>query len=815
MKYALALATSAIFSLCMFLPLSGQDEIKMPEGFKLEKIYNVDKENGSWVSITTDPQGRLIACDQYGKLYRLTLSNNKVGKAEAIEVPTGRAHGLLCAFDSLYVMSHAGEGKPAGLYRVRDTNADDLYDQVELLREFKGGGEHGPHAVILSPDKKSLYVCGGNHTDIPAPESSRVPTNWNEDQLLPRMWDAGGHAHGKMAPGGWICKTDPDGKKFELVSSGYRNQYDIAFSANGELFTFDADMEWDIGLPWYRPTRVCHAVSGSEFGWRSGTGKWPNYYPDSLPAVVDIGPGSPTGIVFGAGAKFPAKYQNALFIADWSYGIIYAVHLSPNGATYSGESEIFCTAPGLAVTDLIVNPVDGALYFLIGGRRSQSALYRVTYTGRENTEANLDSDVNELASLRHSLESMHLAPASQSKEVIDEAWPHLSHPDRFVRYAARVALENQPVQFWIERGLESEGTQEILEVSMAIARNADAKHQGETISLLGKLNWEDLTQEQQLHLLRCYGLVMIRMGTPSSETVASVTEKFSNLYPAESKLLNRELSRLLIAAEDPDAASKTMNLLAEAPTQEEQIHYVLSLRKLTKGWTPELRKTYFQWFLEAARFKGGNSFIRFLQNIRNEAVEELPLEDKNLLGGLVIQPIEQKDPYSDLKARPVVKQWKLGDLLPIEDTVLSDRDLKNGKTMFAIGQCYKCHRVSGEGGIVGPDLTAAGRRYSAKDLLETLIDPSKEVSDQYQATIFQLEDGQTITGRVANLNSDRYMVQTNMLDPGNFTHIQVGQIEAMKPSTVSMMPSGLLDSMTKEDILDLMSYMRSVGEVVE
>jgi putative heme-binding domain-containing protein len=131
--------------------------------------------------------------------------------------------------------------------------------------------------------------------------------------------------------------------------------------------------------------------------------------------------------------------------------------------------------------------------------------------------------------------------------------------------------------------------------------------------------------------------------------------------------------------------------------------------------------------------------------------------------------------------------------------------------MFAVGQCYKCHRIAGEGGSVGPDLTAAGRRFKIHDLLETLIVPSKEVSDQYQATIFQLEDGRTISGRIANLSGDRYMVQTDMLDPGNFTNINVKQIEAMKPSTVSMMPTGLLDTMNRDDVLDLLAYLRSVS----
>jgi putative heme-binding domain-containing protein len=129
--------------------------------------------------------------------------------------------------------------------------------------------------------------------------------------------------------------------------------------------------------------------------------------------------------------------------------------------------------------------------------------------------------------------------------------------------------------------------------------------------------------------------------------------------------------------------------------------------------------------------------------------------------------------------------------------------------MFAVGACYKCHRITGQGGIVGPDLTPAGHRFSTKDLLETIIDPSKSVSDQYEATMFQMADGTVITGRVANLNGDKYMVQEDMAAPGKFTNIKVDDIDAMKPSTISMMPTGLLDNLTRDEILDLVAYMKS------
>ena len=215
-------------------------------------------------------------------------------------------------------------------------------------------------------------------------DASQPPRNWGEDQLLPRQWDANGHARGILAPGGWVAKTDPDGKTWEMVSIGFRNSYDMAFNADGELFVYDADMEWDFGMPWYRPTRVVHATGGSEFGWRSGTGKWPSYYVDSLPPMVEIGPGSPVGVTFGYGAKFPAKYQKALFICDWTFGTMYAIHAEPSGSTYKATKEEFLSRTPLPLTDNAVGP-DGALYFTIGGRGTQSELYRVTYAGPEPT----------------------------------------------------------------------------------------------------------------------------------------------------------------------------------------------------------------------------------------------------------------------------------------------------------------------------------------------------------------------------------------------------------------------------------------------
>ena len=252
-----------------------------------------------------------------------------------------------------------------------------------------------------------------------------------------------------LGPGGCIYRVDPEGKHWELLSTGYRNPFDIAYNRNGDLFTYDADMEWDFNTPWYRPTRLCLAASGSEFGWRNGAGKWPAYYPDSWPAILDIGPGSPTGMTFGYGAKFPAKYQEALLLCDWSYGKLYAVHLTPEGSAYKAVAEDFLSGSPLPLTDVVINPKDGAMYFTIGGRKTKSGLYRLTYAGKESTSLGpADSRGEKEPPCAHKLEAFH---NKKDPLAVETAWPHLKDADRYIRSAARVAIEHQEPKTWQER----------------------------------------------------------------------------------------------------------------------------------------------------------------------------------------------------------------------------------------------------------------------------------------------------------------------------------------------------------------------------
>ncbi len=647
------------------LPGGKRDVFQLLPGFQVELLYTVPKNTqGSWVSLALDDKGRLLASDQ-GKqgLFRITpspIGSEEPTRVEPLDLDITSAQGMLSAFDSLYLSVNGGPG--SGLYRARDTNGDDQYDELIKLKSLQGGGEHGPHALRLSPDGKSIYLVAGNHTNLPEDfQASRLPSNWSEDLLLPRQWDARGHARGKLAPGGWVAKTDPDGKTWEIFSSGYRNSYDMAFNADGELFVYDADMEWDMGMPWYRPTRVVHATSGSEFGWRSGTGKWPTYYEDSLPPLVNIGPGSPVGVTFGYGTKFPAKYQKALYILDWTFGTIYALHLEPIGASYTATKEEFLSRTPLPLTDAVVGK-DGALYFTVGGRGTQSELYRVTYVGKESTAPvdGKDAKFKVERERRQFLERRQQSPEWTYK-TISLVWSSLNDKDRFIRYAARIALEHwklgNPKLSWVREtfrdnvgeGVDAESPWFSIDAAIALARQGEKADQKLLLKSLGQLKWTDLTREQQLGLLRAYGLTFIRLGEPSTAVATELAAKFDAFYPAKDKDLNRELCQMLVYLKSPTVIDKTLKLIAaESPPEPgvmsellarnpgyggtvaqmlanrpelQKLYYSFVLRNMKYGWTLDQRKAYLK-FLEGEREKsGGASYRGFIDNMRQDFLD--------------------------------------------------------------------------------------------------------------------------------------------------------------------------------------------------
>jgi putative heme-binding domain-containing protein len=824
------------------------ESLTVLDGFKVELIRDAEAGEGSWVSMCIDPQGRLIVSPQ-GKepMLRITLdAAGKIANIEKLNLPVNAAMGLRYAFGHLYVNGQGPQGYH--LYRLRDTDGKGAYGEPELLRKWNGGkggtGEHGAHGIVVGPDNK-LYVVCGNFVDVPEDILPTSPhKNYADDQVLPRMEDGNGFGAGRKPPGGYVVRMDPDGKNAELFGSGQRNTYDVAFNADGELFGFDSDMEWDWGSPWYRPTRAYHITSAADHGFREGSAKWPTYYEDSLPAVANIGIGSPTGVLFPTKAKFPAKYRNAFWMMDWSYGRIVAVLLQPNGAGYKGTFETILRGKPLNVTDMEVGP-DGAVYFATGGRGTQSGLYRVSYTAGRPTDnyfERMNAGSMKARELRHELEAFH---GKRDAKAVAMAWPVLSSDDRYLRYAARIAIESQPVDEWKSKATSEKNPQAALTALLALARVGATSDQSDMYNALSKFPTASLPEDQQLLKLRVIEVSIARHGKPSEEIVQRGIEKLSPLYPAKSWPLNRELSQILISLNAPGVVQKTLDLLGKAETQEEQLHYLVALRNAKSGWTIDDRKRYLSWFrgrtageqagpnypngggyfvnasskhpaefvqwFEDVGIKAGNgaSYNNFIKKLKLGYIDQLTPNDRAQLAAFLVE----KPVAAVVEAaanRKIVQEWKMSDFAADIAKPSSGRNFARGKEAYAVAQCVQCHRLGDEGGAVGPDLAGAGAKYSRRDLLESIIEPSKVLSDQYENIVVTTKDGEDLTGRLVEETDKVIALVPNMLT-GDRVDVKKANIKERRASKLSPMPEGLVNILTKDEILDLVAYLEAGG----
>ncbi len=328
----------------------------------------------------------------------------------------------------------------------------------------------------------------------------------------------------------------------------------------------------------------------------------------------------------------------------------------------------------------------------------------------------------EWRNLRRQLETLHVAGAPNA---VDTAWKYLGHNDRNIRYAARIAIEHQPVESWQEKALgDAVNNEARINALLALARCGDASLQPRLLESLAKVDAKTLNEDQKLAALRVLSLCFIRMGRPADEVATDVAAILNAGYPAASTRLNRELCALLVYLNDKEVAGKTLELMKKATTQEEQLHYALCLRALKENWTLEQRTQYFNWFVDSTNFEadihspGSSRTFDRKQSIRFPRRIKL-LSRKCWMLDQNPPRISSKPHRGHLFATgKSTTCWRRGSRL-------KGRNFENGRKMFTVTACYKCHRFAGDGGIVGPELTAVGRRYNARTMLEALIEPSK------------------------------------------------------------------------------------------
>ncbi len=789
----------------------------LPPGFKADLVRSALPDEDSWVSMAFDSKGRLALAREKRGLVRLTFENHAVSKAEILDLSLLECRGLL--YDGTTLYANANNSK--ALVRLRDDDDDGIFEKTEELLKTEGGVGHGRNHIKRGPDGW-LYLAHGNNVKRPPRISANSPLQgFAEDQLIPNPWDPSMFDGDVLAPAGHVLRLNPsDPNDVQLFAGGLRNPMDIAFNADGELFTFDADMEWDVGAPWYMPNRVLHVVPGADFGFRRGTGRFPSHYPDTLPSVIDVGLASPTAVFFGTGTAFPEKYQKALYVCDWAYGRILAVHCTGAGASYRGRAELFLSGRPLNVTDACVGP-DGALWLITGGRATQSGLYRVTYAslppteprapGASNAQAPSEADSG-LLNLRRELEAYantgRPAPVESSFEKV---WQCLGHADRWIRFAARVALERVPAASWTPRWLAEQNPRRLLTGALALVRMESREKTVGVLERLARLSWDSLSEEERSDLARVFSVALARGGAPTPGLRAALLAQLEPVYPASAVVLNPELCRMLVYLKSTTVLEKSLPLLAAATRSEDLIGYPLLLRYLKEGWTLESRRVCFEALARAGKMAGAQNYFRTILAVRSEMEKAMPSSDREQL--LALMANQQSTPTASGGAvAPEVQEWTMEELRPHLGKVGFGRSIDAGKNALSKAQCTACHRVSSDlsipFGIQGPDLTHVSARFGRLDLLDHILNPSKVIDEKFRQTVFVLQDGSETAGVVDKEEGGKVFVRTGKLSEQTQS-IPLISVRERKLSTVSPMPEGLLNVLTLGEVLDLLTFFEA------
>ena len=788
--------------------------ITVPAGFTVELVRSAQESESSWISMAFDEAGRIVVgLDDVG-VARLGPPTIPGGEWSFTRLDDTLRHcrGVLVHDGSLYVNACDSQE----LWRFRDAAGDGTYsDRTKLTSfDYRSRYGHGQNQLTVGPDG-ALWSIVGNDVTFPEGASPESPyRDPHTDRLLPDPADGG-----QDDRVGYFLRFDPQGNEWTVFAGGFRNQVDADWSDDGEWFTWDSDMEWDVGQPWYRPTRVSHVVSGAEYGWRWSTLNWPPSYPDSLPATLETGLGSPTGVVFGRRGTFPGKWRDALYMADWQHGRILAAWFTPDGASYTATDELFAEGSPMNVCDMAFGP-DGNLWFITGGRGSQSGLYKVSFTGDASAvspgpavDPAVAAAAKQARARRRELEAFHGGPLSTANQAaIENLWPELGSEDRWLRTAARIALERQPVAAWRETVRAERNPLARGEGLLAWVRMAPAEERLEVVraTLAGSIGTRE---PEALLALRVLSIALARGVDLPPDDSQKLHAFLAELDGYPSPLVQRELVELLVATGAPGAIDTVISRLDTAASQEDQIHAVHALVRSNGPWSIEEHRRLLDWFAGARQFRGGHLIGQIISRMEKDLLATIRDDERPALAAalaILEKPVVEGEPLPPQPPRPVVRQWTQADLEPHLDKALAPRDADAGRRALAAAQCLKCHRLGSSGSAVGPDLSAIGKRFDLRAIAESILEPSKVVDPKYHATTWVLSDGRVVTGRANMVNDREIGVEVDALT-GESLKLLRSEIESAHPATVSPMPQGLLDTLEADEILDLLALLRNGG----
>ncbi len=895
-----ALCCGLLLSLVATPPLSSTAPVtsngfKLPAGFSITQVAGADLANDIYC-ITFAPTGELLVSGR-GYIKQLIDTNGDGKFDQSVQIadhPKDGAMGLLVDGDKLYVVGDGGirrtPWKP-GTHQPTST----------LLYKLKTGGEHDAHAIRKGADG-CFYALIGNTA------ASKLELK------------------SKPLVGGIVLKLSNDFKTTEVICDGLRNAYDMDWNLKGELYTYDSDNERCMGLPWYEGCRFYRVEKGAHYGWRTPQygqfWRLPSYHDACRAPVLDLGRGSPTGVVCYRHEQFPEEYRGIFFVLDWTFGNVHRVDMNQGQPVASMFLQVG-PGQGFAPTSAAIHPKTGDLYLSSGGRGTAGAVYRVRHDAgfqKLSSDARLTqpSTISALFSKAPVSTSVSLSEAFTQWKLHAGNSVELQHLTRLQSMLGTIGTRNSK-KAYLEGYALLAGTQKAETTKLRDSILAEARQRfpspdqrinrelARLFALLGDTHPQTLQKLVAQLTLESppvedvhYLFVLACLPTPrSTEQRTTITNALLGLEAKyEKRKIQRErhwFARLhecveslleidpemgnTIAAHSQFGHSRHLLYLATGQVPVDVIAIRLAtivekdadyewtprlievlgkkpnaavLKRFRQKWEePALRDALLPIIFRHANEEDRNTFIvaLSLQDGQRSAMAMLALTRLSQPKGdwlerelvAILTRLKQEisvELAANLRARlqsitdpitpdplqtmpvPALEKWILrhypgtkariagADGIDLE-TWKSQRaqiswenaNLTQGEKHFT-KLCAACHQGSG---ALGPDLHGIGKRFSRDDILTAILQPNKDVSNRYRTTIYVTQDGQVHSGLVIYEAIDGVMLQT-----GADASIRIpgSQLGTKRTSDRSLMPAGLLDKLSDEEVAGLIGWLQ-------
>lgn len=645
----------------------------------------------------------------------------------------------------------------------------------------------------------------------------------------------------KDTEGGKVFRCRPDGTGLIQVSTGFWNPFHLCFDVYGRLFAVDNDPD---SRP---PCRLIHVVQGGDYGYKFRNGRkglhpftsWNGDLPGTLPMVCGTGE-APSGIVAYEHDAFPADYRGTILGTSWGDHVLQKFPLVPKGASFTSKPETIVKGGenfrpvgiGLAPDgSIVVSDWVDRSYQLHGKGR----LWRIR---AKTPNASPTATRAPKATPEMSAMSGVLAQKDRPESLI----PLLEHADPFMVSAAIETLARVGGPAFLLRHVGDPRPKVRLGVLLALRRTSDTSaaakflEDSDTSVRRAAIQWAGEARLGELAAAVEKSAARLPVTKEIFEAYLASTDLLAGRNPSQVDQLGSEvlIARMFDDANEPAPlrALALRTLRVDHPSVA-----VPKLERLLDG-DPALR-------LEALRSlavrpdDAAQAILRRVAGdpaLRFDAVSGLSLsaatseESRKALIGQLDGPasLEAIRSLAGAVDRPEVKEAlekRGGELVAIlmgrpagqpptmdgwKKVAAEKGDAAAGERLFFHPkgpQCSVCHRVNGRGGFVGPDLSTIGNVLQRERLVESILDPGREIAPMFVHWKVRTKKGDVVDGRVVDedMSPSGYVV---LIDAqGRQTKVKNSDIDERQASKLSIMPEKLAERLTRQDFRDLIEYL--------